>query len=346
MMTPTLHDTSTVPDALLTLLESHLPYSLPVLRRLQFARNFPGGLRPTAHILYAYHAAAAEEEDTTGQPAPAVGNHHFVAAYVDLVGWPETECYIYSTLEDSSAIPNTDPNVPVPIPVAVSGAEALACDELALTVLRRIRRLEAGTTYDRGLPRGEVMVGSLHEVLRQRLMARGVRMHKTANVTGPVDWHLLGKWLFRVEDLVGGGGGEKSAVLPAGMLWDTVRREDLGLVRARTSIARQEATLLLLPSTVIRLHDNTPIAWAFLSIDGTLSTLHVEEPYRGLGLAKAVASRVMRDHLKDFGNDGWGAADVFNANFQSQGVCKSIGGKHSWTIVWAILDLFSVGDAI
>lgn len=34
-------------------------------------------------------------------------------------------------------------------------------------------------------------------------------------------------------------------------------------------------------------------------------TLHVEEPYRGKGLAKTLARRLMRDHLKDYGDDGW-----------------------------------------
>ncbi|KAK0632153.1 hypothetical protein B0T14DRAFT_419552, partial [Immersiella caudata] len=95
------------------------------------------------------------------------------------------------------------------------------------------------------------------------------------------------------------------------------------------------ATLLMLPSTVIRLGDGTPAAWAFLAgLDGTLMTLHVEEPYRGKGLAKALACRLMRDHLKDYGDDGWGAADVFLSNLKGQAVCKSIGGKPSWTSSW------------
>jgi hypothetical protein len=42
----------------------------------------------------------------------------------------------------------------------------------------------------------------------------------------------------------------------------------------------------------------------------------------------------MRDHIKDFGDDGWGAADVSIGNQQSQGVCKSIGGKLSWISIW------------
>jgi hypothetical protein len=42
----------------------------------------------------------------------------------------------------------------------------------------------------------------------------------------------------------------------------------------------------------------------------------------------------MRDHLRDYGDDGWGAADVFVLNDKSKGFCRSIGGKLSWTISW------------
>jgi hypothetical protein len=42
----------------------------------------------------------------------------------------------------------------------------------------------------------------------------------------------------------------------------------------------------------------------------------------------------MREHLQDYGDDGWGAADVFEGNLASQAFCRSIGGKLSWTISW------------
>jgi hypothetical protein len=42
----------------------------------------------------------------------------------------------------------------------------------------------------------------------------------------------------------------------------------------------------------------------------------------------------MRDHLRDYGDDGWAAADVFMMNHNSQALCKSIGGKLSWILSW------------
>lgn len=54
----------------------------------------------------------------------------------------------------------------------------------------------------------------------------------------------------------------------------------------------------------------------------------------------------MRDHIRDYGDDGWGAADVFVANVRSQGVCRSIGGRVGWLLSWAVVDLATVGEAI
>jgi hypothetical protein len=82
----------------------------------------------------------------------------------------------------------------------------------------------------------EILVGSLHETIRQGLLARGVRMHKSANIPPEVDWEFCGKWLFRVEDLPLTG----DCALPEGMRWDRVRKEDVGVVQSRTSITRQE----------------------------------------------------------------------------------------------------------
>jgi hypothetical protein len=42
----------------------------------------------------------------------------------------------------------------------------------------------------------------------------------------------------------------------------------------------------------------------------------------------------MREHIQDYGDDGWGAADVFEGNYKSQALCRSIGGKNSWTHSW------------
>ncbi|KAK0748168.1 hypothetical protein B0T21DRAFT_277092, partial [Apiosordaria backusii] len=103
------------------------------------------------------------------------------------------------------------------------------------------------------------------------------------------------------------------------------------------------ATLLMVPSLAVRLGaTGEAVGWAFLGLDGTVMSLHVEEPYRRLGLGKAIVSKLMREHLKDYGLDGLGAADVWVENKKSQGLCYAIGGKPNWIVSWGILDLESV----
>ncbi|KAL2018705.1 hypothetical protein VTK56DRAFT_479 [Thermocarpiscus australiensis] len=383
-----LSDTPTPPAPLLSLLRSHLPYSLPVLRRLQFARNLPGrGATPHTHVLHACYQDrdrdlkdAEEEEDYSegsSSSSSKSSSKHFAAAYVDLSRAPETQCWVYSTLEDTRAVVNhlVDGE---DVAGGENGEDGCSLgndgdskDEeeeeeeeaigLVLAVLRRVRAIAIASSDDsrvgnvegRGRAAaawgraGTVLVGSLSEVIRRGLLARGVKMDKAPGAEAGVEWEFCGKWLFRVEDLPlpkADGAGLALPLLPGGMRWDRVRREDVALVLSRTSIARQEATLLMLPSLAVRLEDGTPVAWAFMGLDGTLISLHVEEPYRRLGLAKAVACKLMRDHLPDYGDDGWGAADVFVKNHKSQGLCKSISGRLGWTLSWAMIRLSSVGD--
>ncbi|KAK3341623.1 hypothetical protein B0T25DRAFT_573984 [Lasiosphaeria hispida] len=311
--------TPTAPAALLAALTPHLPHSLPLLRRLQFAHNIPGGTTATTRVVWARYG------DSVGEL--------FAAAYVDLSRGPETECWLYSTMEDAVE------GVGAEEVRLAEGEEGEEEEELVLEVLRGVRELEEGGEGARFFERGWFMVGSLHEVVRQRLIARGVGVAKTRNVAEELEWEFCGKWLFRVEALEERG-------LPQGMGWDVATRADVPVIQGLTSMPRKEATLLLIPSTVVRLDDGTPVAWAFLGYDGTLMTLHVEEKYRGRGLAKAVACRLMCKHLNVYGDDGWGAADVFDGNLTSQAVCKSIGGKLSWPLSWAMIDLFSIGDSV
>ena len=57
-----------------------------------------------------------------------------------------------------------------------------------------------------------------------------------------------------------------------------------------------------------------------------------QEEYRGRGLAKAVASKLFRENVTDFAQDGLAHADVGFENLQSQGVCKSLNGTVGWSV--------------
>ena len=194
---------------------------------------------------------------------------------------------------------------------------------------------------------------------------------------------------------------EKEESLPPGSAFSEPRRDELGLVISRTEIPRSEETLALLGSVGIRYTPdptstststltptptststtpstnptpNSPsptqsdlIAWAFLGVDGSLTSLHVEPPHRGLGLAKAVSRRLFRLLADDApamgfgpvvaavdgagkeeeedgggGGEGWAHSDVAVGNVGSAGVARGLGGVEGWRVRWVGVDLRAV----
>lgn len=213
------------PESLMDLLKAHLPYSLPLLRRLQFTR-FPGGRTETTHILFASSAgealplgsrgngdgdeAAAEEEERETTP--------FAAAYLDLSRGPETEMWLYASLERGPSSSTSSSSVELVAPV--------------LAVLARTRAVLDAWTTPRALGPAVVLAGALAEPTRAALATAGV-VFPTVNV--------FDKWLLRAETLpTPAPSSSSSSSLPAGMRWATVRGTDLGLVLARSKIRRTE----------------------------------------------------------------------------------------------------------
>lgn len=360
---------SSIPPHLLTRLNAHLPFSLTVLRRIQVACRKKGGSSAHSHIIYVHDGGSHSG------PCP------FAAAYLDLSRGPETECWIYSTLQDAVP-PNRDPTSSDALaPAGLSPEAGEVCVQQVLRLLRRIRAIESvfasasadGSGSEEGLNRGHsrahVRVGALHETVRRALVDAGVRVKATSVVPVGQEWEFYSTWLIRVENLKAGD----EVDLPEGMRWDVLRGKDTALVKSRTTIPKREYvtfhrewgplrgremlmgdsdTMLMVPSTVIRRQDGTPVAWGYLGVDGSVSTLHVEvstagrrwgddpgltclqEPYRGRGLAKALTGRLLRTRLQELGDDGWCSTDISTTNSQSQGVFRSIGGKPAWTVSW------------
>ncbi|KLU87761.1 hypothetical protein MAPG_06754 [Magnaporthiopsis poae ATCC 64411] len=315
-----VEDHSTATDSHISLLQAHLPKSFALLRRLQFAQRAPS---PTSHVLIATSRGDGGE---TG--------HHFAAAYVDVFKAPETQVWLYSTLEDSVPDDDSDDGTVTATAALPDGPDVDRCVEQVLAMLRRVRDISREAEADNaGPPVGidgvgrpdSFMVGALDETVRRLLLERGVRtLYRNPHY----------KFLFRVGDLPTPSGLRP---LAADMRWDAIGKEDVPLIISRTNIPKTESTLMTLPSLGIRLSDGTLVAWSFLGVDGTLSTLHCEEPFRGRGLAKAMATKLIKDHNEGFGNDGFCAADVHISNAQSQAVCRSIGGRKGWRVSWSII---------
>ncbi|KAI1813583.1 hypothetical protein GGS20DRAFT_599017 [Poronia punctata] len=296
----------TPPEALVErLLRYHQPYSLPLARRLQFT-NQPGGITDYSRILFAStEPLAATAGDDTRIP--------FAAAYLDLSRAPDTEMWVYSSIERQQRLPSEEED-----------EEETSC---AISLFQQVKRECAVYFASTQKKRDKVLIGTLNENLRERLPARtGVEL-KT----------IWDKWIFR-SDLL------PDVKLPEllgeeGRRWyfDTVRKEDVAFAISRSHIPRQD--------TALYLDEGTPIAWAFLGPDSSIMTLYCEEAYRNQGIAKAVIVKTLRDRLNIFGDNGpqtYGWADVAPDNVQSQGVCRGLRGEVSWRVSWSWLDLEKV----
>jgi hypothetical protein len=192
-MAVSIIDSRKPPKELLSVLEQHLPYSLPVLRRLQFM-NFPGGQTPDSHVL-----------STFGKELPA---QDFAVAYLDFSRGPETEMWLYSSIEN----PETDGNT--------------ICEQQILELLKRVRDIESRISQDRREWPGVVLIGTLHEKILGILEKNSMVKEKTYE-------HF--KFIFKVEDLP-----TATPLLDNELSYSAVKLSDIPLVLSRTHIPRKE----------------------------------------------------------------------------------------------------------
>jgi len=149
--------------------------------------------------------------------------------------------------------------------------------------------------------------------------------------------------------------------LPEGLRWGVLsREEEYEGVRGRTEIPRFGETMRELCSVAVfplatepglGEEGKMPVAWALVGLDGSLTSLFVEEGFRGQGLGKMVAVRVWERGMGVFeeegmdGGEGWlVSSDVSPENEESTGVCRSLGGERGWEVYWVRVDLSRLGN--
>lgn len=186
-----------MPDELEQLLNAHLPQSLPLLRRLQFAK-YHERYSPESKVVF---ISPSEEIHTNVEK--------FTVVYMDVSGGPDTQMWLYSTLEDDEG--------------------RNAGDEEYRRQLERLVRevVQIGKEYGKPIfyP-GGLLLGTINTHVRRILESMN---RVRGRPTGYYD-----KWLFKAEDLPG-----KDATLPDGMHWDKQTLEDCKLVVKRTDIPRR-----------------------------------------------------------------------------------------------------------
>lgn len=340
------HPASSAP--LQAALKSALPHSISLAYRTQHSNR-----TPDAHIL------ATFPQTTSAESIPRC----WAAAYIDRSMRPETELWIFTTGEIAGHCETSDKETEAfctkckeavlslidymgTLPIPPMQPENKPAMELA----RQHEKEHPQTGPDAVYPPGPglymrhlliptvITLGACHrEVVKVLDEARVLRKEFPGHEAD------LNKFWFKLLDL------PETRDLPEELRWGEMREQDLAIVQARTSIPRSARTLLSLKSVgVFEKATDKPIAWAFLGLDGSLTTLHTEPEWRGKGIAKAVAVRIFKDHAHgiavDNDQEAWAHADVYVGNVQSESVCRSLGGRPSVRILWVRVDIGNRGS--
>ncbi|KAI8940227.1 hypothetical protein NX059_003931 [Plenodomus lindquistii] len=336
-----VHEHNASSPLLQTALKASLPYSIALAYRTKHPNR-----TKDAHTL----ATFSPKAETVPQC--------WAAAYLDRSMRPETELWIFAAGEDpnhpgspsfcevckSAVLALVDYMSILPVPPMHPDSE-FALDLAKQHEIEYPRPRQNGSyalslgTYMRHLLYPKVVtLGACHEAVMKVCHDAGAVRHEFPGPTAE-----LNKFLFKISSL------PETRELPKGLRWGEVREQDLETVKARTSIPRSSRTLLSLDSLGVFDEDNGAIvAWTFIGLDGSLTTLHTEEDYRGKGIAKAVAANIIKQYASesaiDAQGDAWSHADVYVDNVQSAIVCKSLGGIPLWKCFWLRVDLSVAGD--
>ncbi|KAK0386756.1 hypothetical protein NLU13_6592 [Sarocladium strictum] len=294
----TVHSKLPVPSTVIQRLERHLPFSLPVLRRLQSASSQAQDGKYYRVIVSAYCRHPKSEEDMNMDPLDVP----FTMAFVELGARPDTQLWVYSTFED---VP--DAQVSETVDMYRSQMRSVVAE---LKALREEYRGENAFGQS-------VLMGSAHSPRVMGLL-RGYNRLKE-ETAGTYD-----KWLFRLENLPVQTG------LPDDLTWNNATEEDCQVAMSHATVPLPLETLATAPNLFIKTAHGEPVCWGFLARDGSLIYLHCKESHRQKGLAKSLVSKLFRENIPHYGNDGWASADVHPENTASRALCSSLGGKPHW----------------
>ncbi|KAM0454784.1 hypothetical protein ACHAPV_008157 [Trichoderma viride] len=188
-----------VPKELVELLTTELPYSLPLLRRLQFAK-FPHGTSEHARVIFISATELSSRPDV------------YTAAYLDF-SKSGTQMFIYSTLEH-------------PRNGYDSSTDEIYEEQIAELVGEVISlRKEYGKELLFTNPE-RILIGTLHSQIRSILETFKGRVESRPS-------GLFDKWLMKRDNLPLLGDD-----LPPGMEWGSANLDDCRIICARTDIPR------------------------------------------------------------------------------------------------------------
>ena len=312
-----------------SILRPHLPVSLPIYRRLQFGRFFEA-------------TTVLTNLDLNSTPLPQ--DSPWFLAFVDRSCRPETEVWFFGSWEVQVTIPpETQPvidelltnlvrkmkSLGVPTSIHQELLDRQAAEQLQIEKDHGgFSRSDYGghTTDPNVMLWGAVHESTVHMIDRLGLITRKFKAGLVPNYT----------FIWNVDSMA------PVKDLSLRLHWGELTKENFALVRSRTQIPRQDRTLAVLPNLGIFTDSGQLVSWAFIGLDASLTSLHVEEEWRGKGLAKALTTKLFREKMHMFwehGMDGLAHGQVMVGNKESEGMCRSLGGKSDWEVYWLRVDL-------
>ncbi|KAF3388176.1 hypothetical protein DPV78_012199 [Talaromyces pinophilus] len=354
-------------EKLIPALETHLPTSLPILRRIQYDIAHP---RQTAYYVASANITQFSTDPKIEEP--------WIAAYINLFTGHETQVWIYSSLEAEVPVIehtiNSDDEEISDFSSLSPERQDLAREQIwsllqfihrelmpeymsHLSTIENQPKVPEQQHKTKVIPKHNppsILLGSLHTGLIKLLsindsylnaqFRQGLKVHRYDTL--PYVKYIFAPEIFQAEN------EKKSNPLPEGYHYGSegLKAEHVDLVKSRTHIPRERGTLLAMPSVVVYQHNNAnlPIAWGFLAFDGSLATLHVEPTHRGKGIAAILSREIMRRGMMGsgvYGSDskelGFAHADVARDNVASRKVMEKVGGGKGWrwSVTWSVVEV-------
>lgn len=296
--------------------------SLPLARRLHFGRR-----QENTYLL-----TSLPQDSSPGSPSDPSLQQAWLCAFVDRACRPETEVWFFGSWEEE---------------VVSNEAYKDSTDKDAITTLltslvRKIKSLPLapsihGESAVSAAP-DTMLWGAIHECTIPCLRNLGSLPESFSR-----ELNCNSMFMFRVADL------PEPKPLPPGLRWGKLNEEHYPLVRSRTSIPRQDRTLAILRSLAIYSDGaegqrSMPVAWAFVGLDSSLTTLHVEASHRRLGLAKSLTAKLFREEMGGVLDNGTTEEKlafgyVVEGNEASASMCRSLGARSDWEVYWVRIEV-------
>lgn len=363
---------------LITFLTRLVPYSLPLLRRLQLSPINEDSIIVSVGL--ELDRLRIDGENIVNQARHAAENpmtimpdQIWTLALVHRHGHPSTEIWFFSSLElahgNASHEKETQPADVKPEMLTVPFSEASqheATLQLA-TILSHIPITSRQPGVDLfqqcktfGSPGS--LAGNVHTTVAALLAHAGLIVYGS---------QPYGHYVYPATvDDKGKIPDGSSEGLPDGLIWSTVQPSDHADVMAVNKIVRSAATIAHLHSAAIRRsspkEDGSPgkaVAFGFSSGDGSLRTLHVDPEVRRQGFAKAIVKRLLNSGVFAPPKEGPFAADsevheefeqphplayssVEKSNVASIKTFERIGARWRWDVYWLWVDLDKASEML